>query len=112
MKPGEILRQRRRANGLTQTQLALRAGSTQAAISRLERGQLSPSFETLERLLLVMGEVPEVAVRRAEGPHDVRRIASQRRRSPEQRLALALSWNRLAGEVAHAGSRARASATR
>lgn len=109
MKPGEIIREQRLAHGLTQAQLALRAGSTQAAISRLERGQLSPTFETLERLLLVLGEEPHISVHRIEGQHDARRIAAQRRRSPEERLALALSWNRLAGEVAQAGARARAS---
>jgi transcriptional regulator with XRE-family HTH domain len=112
MKPGEIVRERRLVNGLTQAQLALRAGSTQAAVSRLERGEISPTFETLERLLAVMGEEPEVVVRRQPAEHDRARVAALRRRTPDQRLALALSWNRLAGEVAQAGSRARASASR
>jgi transcriptional regulator with XRE-family HTH domain len=105
MEPGELIRERRLANRLTQAQLALRAGSTQAAISRLECGQLSPSFETIERLLLVMGEEAEIVTRRAEGQHHTRRVTAQRSRSPEQRLELALSWNRLAGEIAQAGSR-------
>ncbi|MGZ8650005.1 MAG: helix-turn-helix domain-containing protein, partial [Solirubrobacteraceae bacterium] len=53
--PGAILRERRRAHGLTQAQLALRAGSTQAAISRLERDSLSPTFDTFARLIAAMG---------------------------------------------------------
>jgi len=54
---------RRRAHGLTQGQLALRAGTTQAALSRLERDELSA-----------------------------------------ERVELAMSWNRLAGEIARAGA--------
>ena len=112
MDPGQIVRERRLAHSLTQSRLALRAGSTQAAISRLERGQISPTIETLERLLLVMGEEPEIVIHRAGGEHDIRRIAALRRRPSDERLALALSWNRLAGEVAAAGSRARHSEPR
>ena len=65
MDPGRLIRERRLANGLTQKQLAVRAGSTQAAISRLERGEISPTFETFERLLEVMGEEAELSVRRS-----------------------------------------------
>ena len=67
MNPGRVIRERRLANGLTQKQLAIPAGSTQAAISRLERDEVSPTFETFERLLEVMGEVAELSVRRSEG---------------------------------------------
>ncbi len=74
MQPGQVIRERRLANGLTQEQLALRAGSTQAAISRLERGQLSPTFETFERLLDVMGERAQVEVGRADGDYDRARL--------------------------------------
>jgi transcriptional regulator with XRE-family HTH domain len=105
--PGQVIRERRRANGLTQSQLALRSGSTQAAISRLERGELSPTFETFERLLSVMGEEAEVVIRRSDADYDRSRLLALRRRSPRERFELALSWNRLAGEIAQAGKRAR-----
>jgi transcriptional regulator with XRE-family HTH domain len=52
---GELVARTRRAAGVTQEQLAIRAGTTKTAISRLERGHLSPSVETLERLLLCLG---------------------------------------------------------
>ena len=42
--------------GITQSELAVRAGMSQAAISRLERGERSLTVEALERLLLVMGQ--------------------------------------------------------
>jgi transcriptional regulator with XRE-family HTH domain len=109
VEPGRIIRERRLANGLTQDQLALRAGSTQAAISRLERGDVSPTFETFERLLAAMGEEPLLEVSRFQGHYDQARLASLRARPPAERLALAISWNRLAGQLAREGARARAS---
>jgi transcriptional regulator with XRE-family HTH domain len=105
--PGTIIAERRRAHGLTQAQLALRAGTSQAAISRLERDELSPTFETFERLLGVMGETFDVRVRRLRGDYDHAHLADLRARSPAERLELAMSWNKLAGEIAAAGQRAR-----
>jgi transcriptional regulator with XRE-family HTH domain len=104
---GTFIRSRRLAHGLTQAQLALRAGTTQASLSRLERGELSPTMATAERLLGAMGESAELVARRADHGFDVARLRAQRRRSPAERLELALSWNRLAGELAEAGRQAR-----
>jgi transcriptional regulator with XRE-family HTH domain len=53
---GELLRDARRRHGLTQQQLAARARTSQAAISRIERGLVSPTFATLAGLLDLMGE--------------------------------------------------------
>lgn len=106
--PGQVIRQRRLAHGLTQAQLALRAGTTQTALSRLERGEISPTFATLERLLFVLGEEAALRVVPLEGDHDAAHLADLHARSPSERLELAMSWNRLAGEVALAGARARA----
>ena len=105
--PGAILRERRQVHGLTQAQLALRAGSTQAAISRLERDELSPTFETFARLLAVMGESYDIEVRRDTERRDDEHLADLLARTPAERLELAIGWNRLAGEVALAGRRAR-----
>src|SRR5271167_4409122 len=55
MDAGEILREARRERGLDQAQLARRAGTTQTYISRIERGSVSPTWRTLERLLHAMG---------------------------------------------------------
>ena len=107
MDAGSLIRARRRANGLTQAQLALRAGSTQAAISRLERGELSPTIETIDRLLAVMGEEAEIVVRRSRLECDPSRLRTLRSRTPVDRLTQAIAWNRLAGQVSIAGERAR-----
>jgi transcriptional regulator with XRE-family HTH domain len=56
MLSGELIRDARRRHGLSQRSLALRSGAGQAWISRIERGEVSPSVESLERLLSVMGE--------------------------------------------------------
>lgn len=54
--PGEILRDARRRHGVSQAQLAIRAGTRQSAISRIESGRVSPTFETLRILLDLLGE--------------------------------------------------------
>lgn len=41
---------------MTQKQLAARARTSQAAISRIERDEISPTFETLRNLLDLLGE--------------------------------------------------------
>lgn len=49
------IREARLAAGLTQAELAERAGTSQAAISAYERGAKTPSAATLERLLAASG---------------------------------------------------------
>lgn len=56
MTAGELVREARRRHGLTQQQLAARARTSQAAISRIERGLVSPTVATLASLLNLMGE--------------------------------------------------------
>jgi transcriptional regulator with XRE-family HTH domain len=56
MSSGELLRDARRRHGIDQRSLARRAGTTQAQVSRIERGLVSPSVTTLERLFTAMGE--------------------------------------------------------
>jgi len=41
---------------VSQARLAIRAGTTQSAISRIERDQVSPTVETLRGLLRLIGE--------------------------------------------------------
>ena len=50
--------------------MARRACTTQKQISRIERGELSPSVSTLARLLAAMGE--RLELRAVPGPHDNR----------------------------------------
>ena len=50
----DLIREARRRVGLTQTQLADLAGTTQSAIARLESGRTSPSFDDVIRYLRLM----------------------------------------------------------
>lgn len=54
--PGELLRQARIRHELSQEQLAIRAGTTQSAIARIERDGTSPSIKTLTALFQAMEE--------------------------------------------------------
>jgi len=52
---GAYIRSRRLALGLTQAQLAVLAGVSEAEISRLEAGHRRPNFETGIRLAQALG---------------------------------------------------------
>lgn len=54
--PGELLRQARIRHELSQEQLAIRAGTTQSAIARIERDRTSPSIKTMTALFQAMEE--------------------------------------------------------
>jgi len=54
--PGELLRQARLRHELSQEQLAIRSGTTQSAIARIERDRISPSIKTMTALFQAMEE--------------------------------------------------------
>lgn len=107
MPAGDLIRARRLASGLSQAQLALRARTSQAAVSRIERGLVSPTVHTVEELLLALGEELRVGAEPLVSEADRHHLADMKAREPEARVELAWSWNRLAGEIAAAGERAR-----
>ncbi len=51
---GELLREVRTAYGISQRELATRGNTTQSAISRIEAGKVSPSFDTLRELMRML----------------------------------------------------------
>ncbi len=54
--PGELLREARIRHELSQEQLAIRAGTTQSAIARIERDRTSPSILTMTNIFQAMEE--------------------------------------------------------
>jgi transcriptional regulator with XRE-family HTH domain len=104
--PGSLVRQQREQVGLSQRSLARRAGTTQAAVSRIERGLTAPTWETVRALLLALGCEPELRAHRLSGRYDPVHLAALRERSPAERLELAISANRLAGRLRRAGAEA------
>ena len=53
---GAMLREARRRRNVDQSELARRAGTSQPAVSRIERDLVSPTIETLSRLFEALGE--------------------------------------------------------
>ena len=69
MDPSDLIRAVRRRGGLTQAELARRAGTSQPVVSAYEHGRRDPTFGTLRRLVAAGGERLRVdAVAPAEGP--------------------------------------------
>lgn len=103
----DLLRDVRQAQGLSQRSLAVRAGTSQDAISRIERGAEAPTLERFEQLLLAMGQRLVLDVEPLKSPISAAEPASSARESPAERLREAVSWNKLASELAIAGEQAR-----
>ncbi len=91
MSAAELIRDARRRHGIDQRSLARRAATSQTHISRIERGEVSPGVETIERLLAVMGERLELhAVPEPHGNESGERLrADFRNTSPGERVAQA-----------------------
>jgi len=101
--PGTLIRSARKRHGLTQAQLARRAGTTASAIARLEGEHRSPSINTLEKLLKAMGEELELSsVRRPLPRDDGAELAAELRRPIADRLESALAFNDFTNETAGA----------
>lgn len=107
MTAGELIRTTRIRAGLSQARLARRTGTRQSAISRLEADEVSPGVETLDLLLRAMGTRLEIGGAPPERDYDPAHRRATAERSPAERLALGISWNRMAGRLAEAGRTAR-----
>jgi transcriptional regulator with XRE-family HTH domain len=104
---GDHLKAARSRHGVSQRSLARRAGTTQTAISRIETGLESPSFERFTQLLLALGERPVLAVAPIALDVDPAHLAHGRRLTPQQRLAESASWNLVATRLEIEGAAAR-----
>ncbi len=94
----KLLRDARIRAVLSQRQLARRAKTAQSVVARVELGETSPSWDTLERLLAAAGFELEARllvkpVGRSHMLADVGRILSL---TPEQRLAEVRNVSRFA----------------
>lgn len=92
MTPGELIRDARRRHGVSQKRLAIRAGTTQSAISRIERDRVSPSVETLRTLLDLLGEDLTVASGQRDSGVDLTLNEENLRLSPSERLRRGLQF--------------------
>jgi transcriptional regulator with XRE-family HTH domain len=88
---GELLKEARRRHGVSQKQLAMRAGTTQSAISRIERDRVSPSVETLRELLYLLGENLNLGAEERDFGIDRTQNAERLKLSPSERLEYGLA---------------------
>ena len=80
-----LLQEARRRAGLTQAELARRAGVPQSTVAKIERGRRDPSLSTLERLVRAAGF--ELRIQLApRDDHDRQLIDVMLDLTPEERL--------------------------
>jgi transcriptional regulator with XRE-family HTH domain len=107
LRCGGLLRAARLRHGLDQAELARRVGTAQPAISRIERDVVSPTIETLNRLLEALGETLwlESLDLGAPAPGGGNQSLAELRSdfdalSPEERLSQAAELSEIATELA------------
>ena len=87
------MRAARERHGLSQKQLAIRARTSQAAISRIERGLVSPTVETLEKLLAMVNEELVLDAHLIDWGHDVTLNRNSLERTVGERIARAEAFS-------------------
>jgi transcriptional regulator with XRE-family HTH domain len=107
MTPAELIRTTREQHGLTQRQLAHRAGTSQSAVARVESGKEEVTWSRLRLLLIVMGEQPVLDSAPLPGRYDAWDVLEQRSLPPATRLANGIAFSKLGTELAAVGRRAR-----
>jgi transcriptional regulator with XRE-family HTH domain len=93
MSPGALLRQARARYGVSQAQLAVRAGTTQSAISRIERDRISPTVQTLRALLDLLGEDLVIVSGRRDSGVDLSLNEANLELGPSGRIERGLGWS-------------------
>ena len=89
--------------GLTQGELAVRAGTSQAAISMIEVGALEPSHDRLRKLITLTGHELQTSVAPARVLVDPELLTDSLRLFPEQRVSAAITLSRHAKAARRAG---------
>lgn len=84
--PNLLVRKLRLGAGLSQRALARRAGTSQPAVARYERGAATPSWETLQRLAMACGRRVRISAEAMPDPHDVELARLLLGLTPEERL--------------------------
>jgi transcriptional regulator with XRE-family HTH domain len=95
---GDLLREARLRAGLTQQQLARRAGSSQPAIARWESGAVQPSLERLRDLIRACGFELTYGLATYDDSYD-EWIERYLAREPEERIEQALRRARQVREI-------------
>jgi transcriptional regulator with XRE-family HTH domain len=78
---------------VTQAQLAARAQTSQAAVSRIERGLVSPTLETATRLFDLLGEELQLSASSIDYGHDRTLLRENLALTPEERIRRQAAWS-------------------
>jgi transcriptional regulator with XRE-family HTH domain len=82
-----LIRKARADAGLTQSQLAERAGLTQSAIARLERGGANPTIATLDNVIAASGHRLVLVAEQHRPSVDEGQLLERLALTPAERLA-------------------------
>lgn len=117
MEIGTFVADARNRAGLSQRELAQRAGTSQSAIARIESGAVSPSFATVRRLVAACGFELRLSLAPAGAPdpvveaykRDVDRtlLRENLRKTVEQRLGDIEAFRKSAERLRHAVAQGR-----
>ncbi len=99
MSPGQLLKDARARHGVGQHELAIRAGTTQSAISRIERERVSPSVETLRELLYLLGEDLELGASKRDWGIDRTLVDERLALTSAQRVDYGIAFAKQAIEI-------------
>ena len=83
---GELLRKVRQRHRVSQKSLAIRASTTQSAVSRIERGGISPTVKTLQELIFLLGEDLVLDARPRDTGVDMNALSERLRLTPAERI--------------------------
>lgn len=103
----ELLQDARSSAGLTQKELARRAGTSQPAVARYEQGVALPTLPTLRRLLIACGRVPVISARPAPQERDAQIGPNERALARHRSRVIAAGRRYGAGNLRVFGSVAR-----
>src|ERR1700754_285263 len=99
LTPGELLRQTRIRHEPSQEPLAIRSGTTQSAIARIEHDRVSPSIKTLTALFQAMEEDFVFGARRRDWGVDLTLNHLNLEHSPTERLERGLGFSDVVREI-------------
>jgi transcriptional regulator with XRE-family HTH domain len=98
MISGDLLREARRRAGLSQAELARRAGKATSVIGRWERGEVKPSLETLRSVVRACDLDLPFRLEPRDDAQDAAIVAALDL-TPEQRLAQLEAWTEFLHEA-------------
>lgn len=107
MTPAQLILATRLRKGLSQRRLALRAGTSQSAIARIEAGHEEVTWPRLRAIMISMGEEPVLWAQPLKSRYDAADMLAQRGTSASGRLESGLAFDKLTSELTSGVSRAK-----